>query len=63
MFEELSQRFEDAVKSLKGQASITETNVQGALKQVRRALLEAARDEANPIRTGPDGHPASSRAR
>ena len=41
MFEELSQRFEDAVKSLKGQASITETNVQGALKQVRRALLEA----------------------
>jgi signal recognition particle subunit SRP54 len=41
MFDELSQRFEDAVKSLRGQASITETNVQGALKQVRRALLEA----------------------
>ena len=40
MFDELSQRFEDAVKSLRGQASITETNVQGALKQVRRALLE-----------------------
>jgi signal recognition particle subunit SRP54 len=41
MFDELSQRFEDAVKSLRGQASITETNVEGALKQVRRALLEA----------------------
>ena len=41
MFDELSQRFEEAVKSLRGQASITETNVEGALKQVRRALLEA----------------------
>jgi signal recognition particle subunit SRP54 len=41
MFDELSQRFEDAVKSLRGQASITETNVESALKQVRRALLEA----------------------
>ncbi|MEY3757279.1 MAG: signal recognition particle protein, partial [Cyanobacteriota bacterium] len=41
MFDELSQRFEDAVKSLRGQASISETNVEGALKQVRRALLEA----------------------
>ena len=41
MFDELSQRFEDAVKSLRGQASISETNVDGALKQVRRALLEA----------------------
>ncbi|MEN9766485.1 MAG: hypothetical protein RLZZ32_445, partial [Cyanobacteriota bacterium] len=41
MFDELSQRFEDAVKSLRGQAAITETNVEGALKQVRRALLEA----------------------
>ena len=41
MFDELSQRFEDAVKSLRVQASITETNVESALKQVRRALLEA----------------------
>ncbi|MCT0199280.1 signal recognition particle protein [Synechococcus sp. CS-1325] len=41
MFDELSQRFEDAVKSLKGQDRITEGNVDGALKQVRRALLEA----------------------
>ncbi|MFN5162653.1 MAG: signal recognition particle protein [Cyanobacteriota bacterium] len=41
MFDELSQRFEDAVKSLRGQATISETNVDGALKEVRRALLEA----------------------
>ena len=41
MFDELSQRFEDAVKSLRGQDTITEGNVDGALKQVRRALLEA----------------------
>ena len=38
MFDELSQRFEDAVKSLRGQATISETNVEGALQQVRRAL-------------------------
>ena len=41
MFDELSQRFEDAVKGLRGQATISETNVEGALKEVRRALLEA----------------------
>ena len=41
MFDELSQRFEDAVKSLRGQAAISDTNVEGALKEVRRALLEA----------------------
>jgi signal recognition particle subunit SRP54 len=41
MFEELSQRFEDAVKGLRGQATISETNVDEALRQVRRALLEA----------------------
>jgi signal recognition particle subunit SRP54 len=41
MFDELSQRFDDAVKSLRGQATINESNVEGALKQVRRALLEA----------------------
>ncbi|MFM7085517.1 MAG: signal recognition particle protein [Cyanobium sp.] len=41
MFEELSQRFEDAVKSLRGQAAISDTNIEGALKEVRRALLEA----------------------
>jgi len=41
MFDELSQRFEDAVKGLRGQATISETNVEGALKEVRRVLLEA----------------------
>ncbi|NCY14718.1 MAG: signal recognition particle protein, partial [Synechococcaceae bacterium WB8_1A_041] len=41
MFEELSQRLEDAMRGLRGQAAISETNVDGALKNVRRALLEA----------------------
>ncbi|MFM7265799.1 MAG: signal recognition particle receptor subunit alpha, partial [Cyanobium sp.] len=41
MFDELSQRFEAAVKGLRGQATISETNVDAALKEVRRALLEA----------------------
>jgi len=41
MFDELSQRFEDAVKGLRGQATISESNVDGALREVRRALLEA----------------------
>ncbi|KZR67675.1 MULTISPECIES: signal recognition particle protein [Prochlorococcus] len=41
MFEELSARFEDAVKGLRGQAKISDTNVEDALKQVRRALLGA----------------------
>ena len=41
MFEELTNQFEDAVKALKGEAKISEENVDEALKQVRRALLEA----------------------
>ncbi len=41
MFDELSARFEDAVKSLRGEAQISETNIDGALNEVRRALLEA----------------------
>ncbi|MFL0743854.1 MAG: signal recognition particle protein [Prochlorococcus sp.] len=41
MFEELSARFEDAVKGLRGQAKISDTNVEAALKEVRRALLGA----------------------
>ena len=41
MFEELSQRFEAAAKSLRGQAKISETNIEIALKDVRRALLAA----------------------
>ena len=41
MFEELSQRFEDAVRGLRGQGAISENNVDAALKSVRRALIEA----------------------
>tara|TARA_Y100001968_G_scaffold11_1_gene10 strand:- start:57 stop:488 length:432 start_codon:yes stop_codon:yes gene_type:complete len=41
MFEELTNQFEDAVKAFKGEAKISEENVDEALKQVRRALLEA----------------------
>ncbi len=41
MFDELSARFEDAVKGLRGENKISEDNVDIALKQVRRALLEA----------------------
>ena len=41
MFDELTAQFEDAVKAFRGEAKISEENVQGALKQVRRALLEA----------------------
>ena len=41
MFEELTNQFEDAVKAFKGEAKISEDNVDEALKQVRRALLEA----------------------
>ena len=41
MFDELSDRFEDAVKALRGEGKINENNVEEALKEVRRALLEA----------------------
>jgi len=41
MFDALSDRLESAWKSLRGQDKISESNVQGALREVRRALLEA----------------------
>ncbi len=41
MFDDLSARFEDAVKSFRGEAKISETNIEEALKEVRRALLDA----------------------
>jgi signal recognition particle subunit SRP54 len=41
MFEALSERFESAWKTLRGQDKISESNVQEALREVRRALLEA----------------------
>ena len=41
MFDELSSRFEDAVKGLRGEAKISENNIDNALTEVKRALLEA----------------------
>ncbi|MEO0542101.1 MAG: signal recognition particle receptor subunit alpha, partial [Cyanobacteria bacterium P01_A01_bin.105] len=41
MFEALSERFESAWKTLRGQDKISDTNIQEALREVRRALLEA----------------------
>ena len=41
MFDALAERLEDAWKNLRGQGKISESNIQDALKEVRRALLEA----------------------
>jgi signal recognition particle subunit SRP54 len=41
MFSSLAERFEGIFKTLRGHGKISESNVQEALKQVRRALLEA----------------------
>ena len=41
MFEALSERLEDAWKKVRGQDKISSANIQDALKEVRRALLEA----------------------
>ena len=41
MFEALSDRLEAAWKTLRGQDKISEANIQEALREVRRALLEA----------------------
>uniref|UniRef100_B8HVM2 Signal recognition particle protein n=1 Tax=Cyanothece sp. (strain PCC 7425 / ATCC 29141) TaxID=395961 RepID=B8HVM2_CYAP4 len=41
MFDALSERLEAAWKKLRGQDKISETNIQEALREVRRALLEA----------------------
>ncbi len=41
MFDALAERLESAWKALRGQDKITETNIQDALREVRRALLEA----------------------
>jgi signal recognition particle subunit SRP54 len=41
MFESLSKRLQGAFHKLSGQATITESNVDAALKEVRLALLEA----------------------
>src|SRR5512134_2427247 len=41
MFENLTEKFEGVVKALRGQGRISEGNIQGALREVRLALLEA----------------------
>ena len=41
MFDALSDRLEQTWKKLRGQDKITESNIQQALKEVRKALLEA----------------------
>jgi len=41
MFDALSERLESAWKTLRGQHKISESNIQEALREVRRALLEA----------------------
>jgi len=41
MFENLSEKFDRAFKTLKGQGKITEINVAETVKEIRRALLDA----------------------
>src|SRR5512134_3259300 len=41
MFESLSTRIQDALRVLRGEARLTETAVDAALREIRLALLEA----------------------
>lgn len=41
MFENLTEKLEGALKRFRGQATITEENIQEAMKEIRRALLDA----------------------
>ncbi|MCK4409609.1 MAG: signal recognition particle receptor subunit alpha, partial [Candidatus Eisenbacteria sp.] len=41
MFEQLSGRFQSAFRSLTGRGRLSEANIEEALREVRRALLEA----------------------
>ena len=41
MFESLSNRLSQTLKSITGQARLTEDNIKDTLREVRRALLEA----------------------
>ena len=47
MFESLSSRLNETIKKIKGQARLTEENIQDTLRDVRMALLEA--DVALPV--------------
>src|ERR1700752_1462802 len=41
MFENLQEKLQRAFKTLRGQATLTEENIQEALREIRLALLEA----------------------
>jgi len=41
MFESLSHKIEKAIQTLKGQGRITEINVAGTIKEIRKALIDA----------------------
>jgi signal recognition particle subunit SRP54 len=41
MFDNLSSKLDRAIKTLKGQGSITEINVASTVKEIRRALVDA----------------------
>ena len=41
MFENLSERIEGAIKSIKGEGRITELNIAASIKEIRRALVDA----------------------
>jgi signal recognition particle subunit SRP54 len=47
MFDNLTQRLSGVIKTLRGEARLTESNIQTALREVRMALLEA--DVALPV--------------
>ena len=47
MFESLTGRLSQVIKTLRGEARHTEANIQAALREVRMALLEA--DVALPV--------------
>ena len=47
MLENLTERLSRVVKTLRGEARLTEANIQDALREVRLALLEA--DVALPV--------------
>jgi len=47
MFDSLTSRFSRVIKNLRGEARLTESNIQEALREVRMALLEA--DVALPV--------------
>ena len=47
MFEQLGERLRGTVKKLKGQARISESNIESSLREIRMALLEA--DVALPV--------------